>query len=80
MFVITMYFEGPKKDWYYQLGHPRKIKNLLTTYIKTDLQNCFLRSNLMRFQRIIGKIFFENRCFKRHKKEIKKTTIGISQF
>ena len=30
MFVITMYFEGPKEDWYCQLCHPRKIKNLLT--------------------------------------------------
>ena len=30
MFVITMYFEGPKEDWYCQVGHPRKIKNLLT--------------------------------------------------
>ena len=23
-------FEGPKEDWFCQLGHPRKIKNLLT--------------------------------------------------
>ena len=23
-------FEGPKEDWYSQLGHPREIKNLLT--------------------------------------------------
>ena len=30
MFVITMYFEGPKEDWYCQSGHPRKINNLLT--------------------------------------------------
>ena len=30
MFVITMYFEGLKEDWFCQLGHPRKIKNLLT--------------------------------------------------
>ena len=30
MFVITMYFEGLKEDWFWQLGHPRKIKNLLT--------------------------------------------------
>ena len=35
MFVITMYFEGPKEDWYCQLGHPGKIKNLLT-YLLTE--------------------------------------------
>ena len=45
MFVITMYFEGPKEDWYCQLGHPRKIKNLLTyllSYLLTRLfwQQC----------------------------------------
>ena len=33
MFVITMYFEGLKEDWFCQLGHPRKIKNLLTYLI-----------------------------------------------
>ena len=32
MFVITMYFEGLKEDWFCQLGHPRKIKNLLTYF------------------------------------------------
>ena len=38
MFVIIMYFEGPKEDWYCQLGHPRKIKNLLTLlYLLTYL-------------------------------------------
>ena len=40
MFVITMYFEGLKEDWFCQLGHPRKIKNLLTyllTKIWTDI-------------------------------------------
>ena len=26
-------FEGPKEDWLCQLGHPRKIKNLLTYYL-----------------------------------------------
>ena len=36
MFVITMYFEGLKIDWFCQLGHPRKIKNLLT-YLLTYL-------------------------------------------
>ena len=36
MFVITMYFEGLKEDWFCQLGHPRKIKNLLT-YLPKDL-------------------------------------------
>ena len=36
MFVITMYFEGPKEDWYCQLGHPRKIKNLLTYLLTYD--------------------------------------------
>ena len=36
MFVITMYFEGLKEDWFCQLGHPRKIKNLLT-YLLTLL-------------------------------------------
>ena len=35
MFVITMYFEGLKEDWFCQLGHPRKIKNLLT-YLLTS--------------------------------------------
>ena len=28
-------FEGPKEDWFCQLGHPRKIKNLLT-YLLTS--------------------------------------------
>ena len=36
MFVITTYFESPKEDWYCQLGHPRKIKNLLT-YLLTKM-------------------------------------------
>ena len=36
MFVITMYFEGLKEDWFCQLGHPRKIKDLLT-YLLTKL-------------------------------------------
>ena len=49
MFVITMYFEGPKEDLYCQLGPPRKIKNLLTyllTYInkRTQLK---IRLNLL---------------------------------
>ena len=37
MFVITMYFEGLKEDWFCQLGHPRKIKNLLTYLLKITL-------------------------------------------
>ena len=32
MFVITMCFEGLKEDWFCQLGHPRKTKNLLTSF------------------------------------------------
>ena len=47
-----------------------------------NLQNRVLRSNLMRFQGILGEIFNNNRCFKcqKKKKEIGKTTIGISKF
>ena len=41
MFVITMYDEGPKEDWYGQLGHPRKIKNLLT-YLLTNAKYIIL--------------------------------------
>ena len=37
MFVITMYFEDPKVDWYCQLGYPRKMKNLLTYLLLTNL-------------------------------------------
>ena len=39
MFVITIYFEDPKEDWYCQLLYPRKIKNFLTllTYLLTYL-------------------------------------------
>ena len=40
MFVITMYFEGLKEDWFCQLGHPRKIKNLLT-YLLTYLLKAY---------------------------------------
>ena len=36
-------FEGPKEDWFCQLGHPRKIKNLLT----------YLLTYLTRLQRIM---------------------------
>ena len=36
MFVITMFFEGLKEDWFCQLGHPCKFKNLLT-YLLTLL-------------------------------------------
>ena len=42
MFVITMYFEGSKEDWYCQLGHPRKIKNLLTY-----LQKCIVITDVV---------------------------------
>ena len=28
--MSSAYFEGLKEDWFCQLGHPRKIKNLLT--------------------------------------------------
>ena len=40
MFVITMYFEGLKEDWFCLLGHPRKIKNLLN-YLLTYYQEKF---------------------------------------
>ena len=40
MFVITMYFEGLKEDWFSQLGHPRQIKNLLT-YLQNPLFSLF---------------------------------------
>ena len=35
-----------------------------TNIIKTDLQNRVFRSNLMRFQRILGEFSLMNRCFK----------------
>ena len=46
MFVITMYFEGPKEDWYCQLSHPPKIKNLLT-YLLTLLTLIVVLSEIM---------------------------------
>ena len=36
-------FEGPKEDWYSQLGHPRLIKNLLyiLEYVKVVILTTF---------------------------------------
>ena len=36
IYVNLLVLEGPKEDWYYQLGYPLKIKNLLT-YLLTYL-------------------------------------------
>ena len=34
-------FEGAKEDWFCQLGHPRKIKNLLTYLLTYSLSHFF---------------------------------------
>ena len=60
---------------------PININVDCTNIIKTDLQNRVLRSNLMRFERILSKfslIIVVSNVSKR--KEIKKTIIGISTF
>ena len=60
---------------------PININVDCTNIIKTDLQNRVLRSNLMRFERILSKfslIIVVSNVTKR--KEIKKTIIGISTF
>ena len=54
---------------YHLLITPININVDCTNIIKTDLQNRILRSNLMRFQRIFGESFFDNRCLKWHKKK-----------
>ena len=48
------------------------LQNVACTNItRTDFQNSILQPNLMRFQRKLGKLVFDNRCFKWHKKETK---------
>ena len=56
------------------------IKIDCTSIIKNDLQNRVLRSNLMRFQRIFRKFSLIIGVSNDSKKEIKKTTIIISNF
>ena len=36
LLLILICLEGPKEDWSSQLGHPRKIKNLLTYLLIID--------------------------------------------
>ena len=43
-YLLLPSFRGPKEDWYSQLGHPHKIKNLLT-YLFTYLLEGY--TNLM---------------------------------
>ena len=54
---------------YHLLITPININVDYANIIKTDLQNRVSRSNLMRFQRIFGENFFDNRCLKLHKKK-----------
>ena len=61
----TQWFE---MNSYHLLIMPININFDCTNIIKTDLQNCVLRSN---FMRIFQKIFFDNRCLKWHQKEKK---------
>ena len=54
--LLLLCFEGPTEDWYSQLNHPHKIKNLLT-YLLTYSSNSLALPNVLHVINLFVHVF-----------------------